>query len=229
VKQTLDSWSAANAIQVNWNKSAVIQIRVDKRTPARRDTHLHGFPVAKEYNYLGCLIDDDLKLDAATAKKKQLEKRLNHAQWLLSSSMLDGSTRYHTWQTLFKGRLWYSLVLMSKHSDRVKTWLKGFLYRAMKAYFGIATNTATEKTFTEVMGCDSETVWQREVEKLDKRLARQGPAAPIEEGPPAPDHWIRFKQLTKHNTSALLKWWLGCRYRGFRSLTQHCTCGNENN
>jgi len=29
--------------------------------------------------------------------------------------------------------------------------------------------------------------------------------------------------------SALLKWWLGCRYRGYRKTVQKCTCGTENN
>jgi hypothetical protein len=132
--------------------------------------------VVQTYNYLGCLVDDSLKLDAATAKKKQLEKRLDHSKYLLSTPDLDSATRYHTWQSLFKGRLWYSLVLTSKHSEKAKEWLQSYVYRSIKAYFGIQTNTDTEKTYREVMNCDSQTVWQSEVSKLEHRLAPLDPA-----------------------------------------------------
>lgn len=68
-----EEWSSRNNILINKNKSAILQIRLDGRTPAIQATHLEGIPVKNVYNYLGVWIDDSLNFHELIIQKRKME------------------------------------------------------------------------------------------------------------------------------------------------------------
>ena len=119
----IEAWSAANGIAVNRAKSGVMQVRMDRRTPAPWEAQIRGFPVVKTYRYLGVLFDDSLSLEQELKKKKELERSLRTQMQRMNYMQLEPAARYHVWQALMKSRLWYSIVLTSRISPKVKTWM----------------------------------------------------------------------------------------------------------
>ena len=71
--RAFEQWSRENGIAINKNKSAVMCIRVDRRTPMPRFNHVMGIPVAQEYKYLGVTLDD---CGTVKSQTKGLNKRL---------------------------------------------------------------------------------------------------------------------------------------------------------
>lgn len=53
-------WCELNDLSINRSKSAILQIRVDKRTPRARNPYARGIPFLANAKYLGFTIDDDL-------------------------------------------------------------------------------------------------------------------------------------------------------------------------
>ena len=62
VIRIVNDWSSEFEIEVNCNKSAILQLRADKRTRAPKENSLFGYPVLQSYKYLGIMIDDCLQL-----------------------------------------------------------------------------------------------------------------------------------------------------------------------
>ena len=58
----LEQWSSKNEININRKKSAIMQIKLDQRTPNTLPIELKGFPVVNHYKYLGIVIDNDTTL-----------------------------------------------------------------------------------------------------------------------------------------------------------------------
>lgn len=51
-----------NKIEVNEFKSAVLELKVDQRTPSRHMIwDFHEIPLVRSYKYLGVTLTDDLK------------------------------------------------------------------------------------------------------------------------------------------------------------------------
>ena len=53
-------WSRLNGIEVNKQKSGLLQLRKDRRTPLPLIRSRHGYPIVEYYKYLGVEIDDCL-------------------------------------------------------------------------------------------------------------------------------------------------------------------------
>lgn len=65
---------------------------------------------------------------------------------------INGLTRYHLFQALFRSRVAYPINLMAPISKKVKDWYKGFYYRALKALLRIKENANTEKLLRICLG-----------------------------------------------------------------------------
>ena len=63
VIEILKKWSLKNEIQINFDKSAILVIRKDKRTRKYWLDEYKGYPIKTECKYLGIRIDDSLQLD----------------------------------------------------------------------------------------------------------------------------------------------------------------------
>ena len=120
---------------------------MDRRTPAPWEAQIRGFPVVKTYRYLGVLFDDSLSLEQELKKKKELERSLRTQMQRMNYMQLEPAARYHVWQALMKSRLWYSIVLTSRISPKVKAWMQSYLYRSVKGLMRIKGNPSTELLF----------------------------------------------------------------------------------
>lgn len=99
-------------IEINVNKSAVLELRVDARTPRTLAQSYRNIPILKEYKYLGLVITDDLKFKENIETQKEREKNLGKISWILSNKKLDGLTRWHTFQALFRSKVSYAANLI---------------------------------------------------------------------------------------------------------------------
>ena len=54
----IEKWSRDNHIQVNLKKSAIFELKVDRRTRNTLPEAFMGFPTLAEYKYLGILFND---------------------------------------------------------------------------------------------------------------------------------------------------------------------------
>lgn len=57
----IERWCLNAGISINKNKSAVMVVRQDRRTPDYHHSHVKGIPVVTHYKYLGVHIDDALQ------------------------------------------------------------------------------------------------------------------------------------------------------------------------
>ena len=56
----IQEWSNSHKVKVNKDKSGIMCVRVDKRTPQPNFTNVRGIAIMTEYKYLGIMIDDTL-------------------------------------------------------------------------------------------------------------------------------------------------------------------------
>lgn len=70
----IESWSRNNKIQINKRKSAVLELRVDNRTPMPVNWDFYDIPLVKEYKYLEVVIIDTLKFKIHYEEQGRKEK-----------------------------------------------------------------------------------------------------------------------------------------------------------
>ena len=58
--EATEAWAKANGMEINKDKSGIIMIRADRRTPKHKEAQIKGYPVVTEYKYLGVMIDDSV-------------------------------------------------------------------------------------------------------------------------------------------------------------------------
>lgn len=141
----VETWSSENDLQINKKKSAILQIRIDKRTPNDEDEYIQGYPLKQEYKYLGIQIQEDLKLKADVEKRKQQEQSLKKQMWLIKNFTYNNRTKYHLWQTLFKSKLWYQTINLSIRFPEMERWAVSYMYRIAKTLLNIKGNPSTNK------------------------------------------------------------------------------------
>lgn len=72
----VEEWSEENRISVNKEKSGILQIRQDRRTPAPSMQTWKGYPIVESYSYLGVTLDDCLKLKIELKARRQMNLQL---------------------------------------------------------------------------------------------------------------------------------------------------------
>ena len=56
--ELIRAWSRDYNIEINNDKSAILQVRYDKRARTPSYSHIKGIPLKTSYTYLGIIIDD---------------------------------------------------------------------------------------------------------------------------------------------------------------------------
>ena len=141
-RATIDNWAANSGIAVNNNKSMLLVIRADRRTPApyvktevgtKEDRkEIEGFQVTKAAKFLGLCIDDDGKFRAAVddlkAREQKFKRQIN-MQW---GSKLTPRLQWLAWRQLIFSRFQYAVHLLTPHSTKIFETLQGQWYRSIK-------------------------------------------------------------------------------------------------
>jgi hypothetical protein len=104
------------------------------------DNYLN-FPVVKQYEYLGLLIEADTNLKVAAQQLKHQETQLNHLISMVWAARLPRQMRFELWRQNVISRFMYAKVIAADTASSVKDQLKGFLYRSMKKLLTIRYNT----------------------------------------------------------------------------------------
>ena len=164
---------------------------------------------------------------------------------------LDQEARYHIWQALFKSRVWYSIVLTTRISDRMKQWSQGYLYRSIKMLRGITGRPSTEVTYQQTFQFNpDETLNYIWTQALVNRLLSTPVAERIQilrrynldtdtvptdtnelleaaRGPK--EMWRQAKLVLTKASSGLFKWWINQRYQGHTRShgVIKCTCDHQ--
>lgn len=134
----IESWASEYRIEVNKSKSAIIQVRVDKRTPGYNLGDFHSIKYSTSYRYLGVRISDDLNIEENLDGMAQHERNLNRIKWIIEQEnrQLDGAPKYHLFQGLFRSKVSYAINLMTSMDKQSLKWLEGYWYRSLKLLTG---------------------------------------------------------------------------------------------
>ena len=196
------------------------------------------------------MIDNCLNLQMELQKKKQIERQLITQSRRMAYMKLDQSARYHIWQTLFKSRTWYSIIMTTRISEPMKKWAQSYLYRSIKTLMGISGNPSTDSvyrsTFLETQNDVVNLIWTQSISNrmlktpVDQReslanrynLTNQIPTSTEElvhltKRPK--EMWQRAKLVLTQVNKSVFKWWAATRYQGHtRNFgTIKCTCDNR--
>jgi hypothetical protein len=81
--RTTNSWCERTGMEINRDKSAILVLRKDRRTPrverGKVDAKIEGIGVMKEYKYLGVTIQDTMicnKVDEAGSEASRLSRKM---------------------------------------------------------------------------------------------------------------------------------------------------------
>lgn len=83
---------------INRAKSAIMELRMDNRTPSRLLKEHLGYPIVHKYLYLGILIDEWGTLKEETAQFKSKEKQLSRLMGMTWAKKLPGHLRFDAWR-----------------------------------------------------------------------------------------------------------------------------------
>jgi hypothetical protein len=144
VIQTIKSWSAENNLKLNEKKSGIVEFLHRKSKPCLKIDSIDGFPVCKEYRYLGLKLSNKLYMKDQLAfiwwKAKEIQRQLYP---FLSSADLD--TRKSMWQTFIQPLIEFILPLYKWesakcHRDKADSIIRG----TFKLFTGLNSKTSNE-------------------------------------------------------------------------------------
>ena len=124
----IEHWSKVNKIVINKTKSAIINIRVDKRTPKSRHDTIKGIPVRENYKYLGITIDDCLKFTPFLAQRRKQLKDIKAQAKRRTSAALPRNINFQAWTTFVQSKLSYGLSILSQFSPKVEQYHEQLIY-----------------------------------------------------------------------------------------------------
>ena len=132
-------WSAMNGIVVNLAKSAIMEFRVDRRTPVRLPPIFKGIPVVTQQKYLGLLFDDCLNFRLQIDKIDSIQRKFWKVLRYSGLAKLPPEAKVHIWNVIFWAQAQYGNVFFA-NNPAIKQSLAKLMYGAFKAILSIKTN-----------------------------------------------------------------------------------------
>ena len=135
----VEDWSRSHGVNINTSKSAILPIRVDKRTPLSPYSKIKRIPVQDRYRYLGIEVDSSA---AITPQARVLQTKLTSLGRKLSfqwANKLPKLSRWITWHAFTTSRFMYGLTTLYDHYPALITHLKRFLYHSIRKLLQINT------------------------------------------------------------------------------------------
>ena len=157
VISVLEDWASANNIELNKQKSAVMELKPDGKCKDKLIDRFMGFPTVKSYKYLGLQIDNDSTLSEDTRITRQKEKKWTRLIQMTWAKKLPGKLRFETWRQLVLARFNYSKDLACIYSEKVWTSLRDFYFRSIKSLLNVKSNVNKISFLREVMGTEFKT------------------------------------------------------------------------
>ena len=170
--RAVENWVAESGIGVNYAKSGVMAIRVDRRTPLFREKTVGGVPVVAQYKYLGLVLDDcgDLKplrktlKTALAAHKQQISMSWAHK--------FPAKLKLLAWSSLLRSKLLYGLFCVAGRCRKVAESVQSFLYSSIKHMLGLKSRPRSEKLFQATLGTSCGKLVELQVHRQAVQLGR---------------------------------------------------------
>lgn len=191
----IQDWAEENKIRINKAKSAIMRLKVDNRTPEPVETDIEGIKFVREYKYLGVTFTNTFKFKADLQIRTDRDKKLQRMKWILMDKKLNGQSRNHIFQALFKSITQYMQNLLSVFSQEERTWMKKFMYRSVKELTGVKGNPKMETLLRTALGQCYEDYLKSEQLKTLHNMYTKAP----------PDEQNEIRNLTKNKLQVDLK------------------------
>jgi len=173
--KTLERCCKERSFIVNKKKSAILEIRIDKKQKPRTGS-LEGYPLVQSYKYLGVQIDDCLKFDVDIKERQKKQRNLDKQLWIIRSQKLSGKGQLQIWHSLHRAKWSYGAEVLTGVSKDFKEWLKRTWYRALKQLLGLTGTPNREKLFLSCFGNSWEAYMSFKHKSVLKRLGIDCPA-----------------------------------------------------
>lgn len=137
----LNRWSRNNGIDINHKKSGIMRLKGPKFVPNRE---LLGYPLVREYRYLGVIVDDKLtcpkQVHVVTGR---IDKYFRRNRMLIHKHFSTGAL-VQLWALFQKSRLVYGMSAFADDATRMAE-LKVALLKHLKGILRLPKNTKTSR------------------------------------------------------------------------------------
>jgi hypothetical protein len=137
----LSKWSKVNDIHINYKKSGIMRLKGSRFLP---DTELLGFPVVRDYKYLGVTIDDRMtcpkQIHIVSGRIDMYFKR----NYMLIHKYFSTGGLLQLWSLFQKSRLVYGMSIFADDKTRMKE-LKTSLLKHLKGILRLPKTTRTSR------------------------------------------------------------------------------------
>jgi hypothetical protein len=163
-------WSIENKVEVNYSKSAILETRVDNRTPRSLFSPIAEIPLLREYQYLGVTFSDSLNMKLNHKKKQERKDKLKQFSWILNSQQLDGATAFHIFMALFRSKINYAMNIITIFDRNSRQWYESYLYASIKELLGIKENVSKSLLIEVCLGKSFEEYIQQEQQNTISKM-----------------------------------------------------------
>ena len=213
---------------MNYQKSGVMAVRVDRRTPVykARSTVLQ-VPVVTQYKYLGLLLDDCGDMKPLSSSLKSLMTAYKRQLSLSWAYKLPSKVKLLAWSSLIKSKFLYGLFCAAKvNPNRVRPRIKSFLYNSLKNLFQLKSKPKADTLFQLALGTSCE-------EWIDLHVHQQAVQLKLEEADS--ERLDRLRESKEHLAELLAKelkavtaFLCGRLLNPYHKKKKHvCLCGNS--
>jgi hypothetical protein len=132
----INRWSAMNHIEVNFDKSGIIVVRDDGKTPRT----IMNYPVVQTYKYLGIVLDGKMSPHRHLSKLGEKLAEYLKKNYMLHKKYFSPYTLVRLTEYFVRSRLAYGMCCFMDQNS-VMTEIQKILMRHLKSIFGLPLNT----------------------------------------------------------------------------------------
>ena len=219
----LKAWCVEYKIDINYSKSAVMIVRVDKRTKHPGVNSIMGIPLVDRYTYLGIEFDDSMRFQPMLAKLKGKVKTFQRHLAISNVHKLPRDTQLLMWQALFKSRFTYGIHTVGYFCPGIMNHYKKFLYQSIKILLEIRTNPDQDEVLKIALGIPFIQYWTALVS--DQHRVNIATARVVAETDIIDRASAKLRLVTTHEISDLVKASLNCLVNGHNKKQElKCPC-----
>jgi hypothetical protein len=88
--------------------------------------------------------------------------KLAKSKWILMDKNLDGASKFHLFQALFRSRVSYAMNILAYFDRDTAKWFKSYWYQSIKTLLNIGDNIKMERLFSFTLGESFESFLEKE-------------------------------------------------------------------
>ena len=177
--QIKKSWWDSNKIKTNPTKSGILKIAYKKSKLRHIDNPLNIKEV-DSYNYLGMTFDQGLRFNRIPPIIKQTEGLIRTKLKRINFKEIDMVSRKTNFHSLCCQRLTYGLECLFDMSKSYNKFIKSWIYRIAKRWFGIRSNPSQIEVL-QILGINLELIEGQKLISIRRKAAGVAHFTPLKE------------------------------------------------